>query len=127
MFGYLNYYYATTSLSASYSAEERYQANTTMIDVVQAESDDFDDATLVTTVESAYKKFLGETTTYNVAVYVVDDSALEGYDKDLETIRGLSKSKAKAVAEDGVMTRSADAVIVLDNDSGTVVSFQIEK
>lgn len=127
VFGYLNYYYATTSLSASYSAEERYQANTTMIDVVQAESDDFDDATLVTTVESAYKKFLGETTTYNVAVYVVDDSALEGYDKDLETIRGLSKSKAKAVAEDGVMTRSADAVIVLDNDSGTVVSFQIEK
>lgn len=127
VFGYLNYYFATTSLSANYSSEERYQVNTSMIDVVQEESDEFDDATLVTTVESAYKKFLGKTTTYSVAVYVVDDAALDGYEKDLETIRGLSKSKAKAVAEDGVMTRSADAVIVLDNDSGAVVSFQLEK
>lgn len=126
VFGYLNYYYATTSLSANYSAEERYQVNTSMIDVVQDQSDEFDQDTLVTTVESAYKKFLGKTTTYHVAVYVVQDSALTGYDKDLETIRGLSKSKAKAVAEDGIMTRSADAVIVLDNASGSVVSFEME-
>ena len=59
------------------------------------------------------------------AVHVVDEAALEGYEKDLETIRGMSKSKAKAVAEDGVMTRAADAVIVLNNDTGEVVSFQM--
>ena len=98
-----------------------------MTDVVLQQSDDYDNDTLVTTVESAYKKFLGETTTYNVAVYVVDDSALTGYDKDLESIRGMSKSKAKAVADDGVMTRATDAVIVLNNDTGEVVSFQLGK
>ena len=123
--GYLSYYYEHNSISGSYSAQERYEINTTMTDVVVAESDTYDDDTLVTTVESAYKKFLGETTTYNVAVYVVDEAALEGYEKDLETIRGMSKSKAKAVAEDGVMTRAADAVIVLNNDTGEVVSFQM--
>lgn len=123
--GYLSYYYEHNSISGSYSAQERYEINTTMTDVVVAESDTYDDATLVTTVESAYKKFLGETTTYNVAVYVVDEAALEGYEKDLETIRGMSKSKAKAVSDDGVMTRAADAVIVLNNDTGEVVSFEL--
>ena len=97
-----------------------------MINVVQAQSDEYDDAVLVTTVESAYKKFLGDTTTYNVAVYVVDENAVNGYDKDLGSIRGLSKSKAKAVADDGVMTRAADAVIVLNNDTGEVVSFEMK-
>lgn len=125
VFGYLNYYYATTSLSANYTAQERYEANTTMTGVVVDQCNEFDDATLVTTVESAYKKFIGKTTTYNVALYVVDEAALEGYEKDLETIRGLSKSKAKAVAEDGVMTRSAEVVAVLDNKTGEVVSFQL--
>lgn len=124
--GYLAYYYDHNSISGSYTAQERYEINTHMIDVVQDQSDAYDDAVLVTTVESAYKKFLGDTTTYNVAVYVVDDSALQSYDKNLEDIRGLSKSKAKAVADDGVMTRAADAVIVLNNDTGEVVSFEMK-
>ena len=124
--GYLAYYYDHNSISGSYTAEERYEINTHMIDVVQDQSDTYDDAVLVTTVESAYKKFFGDTTTYNVAVYVVDDSALQSYDKNLEDIRGLSKSKAKAVADDGVMTRAADAVIVLNNDTGEVVSFEMK-
>lgn len=124
--GYLAYYYDHNSISGSYTAEERYEINTHMFDVVQERSDTYDDAVLVTTVESAYKKFLGDTTTYNVAVYVVDGSALQSYDKNLEDIRGLSKSKAKAVADDGVMTRAADAVIVLNNDTGEVVSFEMK-
>lgn len=123
--GYLSYYYQTTSLSASYTAEERYAANTQMAGVIAEQSGEYDGDTLVATVESAYKKFLGDTTTYNVAVYVVDEGALESYDQDLETIRGLSKSKAKAVSEDGVMVHTADAVIVLNNDTGAVVSFEI--
>ena len=124
--GYLAYYYDHNSISGSYTAQERYDINTRMIDVVQAQSDEYDDAVLVTTVESAYKKFLGDTTTYNVAVYVVDENALDGYGKELGDIRGLSKSKAKAVADDGVMTRAADAVIVLNNDTGEVVSFEMK-
>ena len=124
--GYLAYYYDHNSISGSYSAQERYEINTHMIALVHEQSDEYDDAVLVTTVESAYRKFLGDTTTYSVAVYVVDESALESYGKDLGTIRGLSKSKAKAVADDGVMNRAADAAIVLNNDTGEVVSFQMK-
>lgn len=124
--GYLSYYYQTTSLSASYTAEERYEANTQMTDIIAEQSGEYNGDTLVTTVESAYKKFLGDTTTYHVAVYVVDEAALESYDQNLETIRGMSKSKAKAVSDDGVMAHTADAVIVLNNDTGAVVSFEIQ-
>ena len=117
--GYLFYYYNTTSLSASYSTEERYEHNTDMIGYVQ---EDYAGETLVTTVESAYKPFLGKEVTYTVAVYTVDENALAGYEKDLETIRGMSKSKAKAVAEDGVMTRVATATIVVNDKTGELIS-----
>lgn len=123
--GYLFYHYDHNSVSGSYTAEERYDINTEMTDVVKAQTDDWDEDTMVTTVESAYKKFMKGYTTYNVAVYVVDDAALEGYDKNLEAIRGMSKSKAKAVAEDGVMTRVSSAVIVLDDKTGEVLSFTL--
>ena len=43
----------------------------------------------------------------------------------LEAIRGMSKSKAKKVADDGVMTRVSGAVIVLDDKTGEVLSFTL--
>ena len=106
VFGYLGYYYKNNSLSASYTAEQRYEENTRMTQVVAQMEDTLDPDTTVTTVESAYKKFLTNEVTYSVAVYTVNEEALQGYDKDLETIRGMSKSKAKAVSDDGVMERS---------------------
>lgn len=123
---YLGYYYDTTSLSASYTAIQRYDANTKMTDILVAETDDYDDMTLVTTVDSAYKKFMGSDTTYNVVIYKVDEAALAGYDKDLEAIRGMSKSKAKAVAEDGVMTQVGTATIVVNEKTGNVVSWEVK-
>ena len=80
--------------------------------------------TTVTTVESAYKKFLSDETTYTVAVYTVDENALSGYDQDLETIRGLSKSKAKAVADDGVMEKQYTATVILNTKTGEVLSWE---
>lgn len=124
--GYLFYHYDTNSLSASYSASERYEANTRMGQIIVENVDGYDDATVVATVESAYKQFMKGKTTYNVAVYVVNEEALAGYDKDLETIRGMSKSKAKAVASDGVMEASATASIVVDNKTGEMLSIDIK-
>lgn len=124
---YLTYYYSNNSLSASYSADERYAANTNMTTVLVDKLDDYDDMTLVTTVDSAYKKFMGKDVTYNVVIYKVDEAALEGYDKDLETIRGMSKSKAKAVAGDGIMEQVGTAVIVLNEKTGEVVSCDVTK
>lgn len=125
VFGYLSYYYKTTSLSAKYSTEERYEKNTQMTQVL-AHSENLDPETAVTIVESAYKKFLSNEITYTVAVYTLEDGKLEGYDKDLETIRGLSKSKAKAVAEDGVMSYQETATIVLDDKTGQVLSLTVK-
>lgn len=125
--GYLAYYYDHNSISASYTQQERYDINTQMTDIVREQTGEYRDAVLVTTVESAYRKFLGETTTYQVAVYQVDEEKLSGYDQDLETIRGLSKSKAKAVADDGVMTKLGQATIVLNRDTNQVESFEFIK
>ena len=125
-FAYLNYYYRTTSLSASYSDEERYAENTRMTRVLEEEDAQIDPETTVTTVESAYKKFLTNEVTYTVAVYRVNEDALSGYDKELETIRGLSKSKAKAVADDGVLERTGTAKIVLNTKTGAVLDCSIE-
>ena len=103
VFGYLGYYYKNNSLSASLDQEDT-----------------------VTIVESAYKKFLSDETTYTVAVYALDRTALEQYDKDLDTIRGMSKSKAKKVAEDGVMTRVSTVTLVLNTKTGDVLQQSIK-
>ena len=126
VFGYLDYYYTNTSLSASYSDAERYQENTHMTEVLSQKNANIDPDTAVTTIESAYKKFLTNEVTYTVAVYQVNQDALSGYDKDLETIRGLSKSKAKAVAEDGIMEKVGTATIVLDTKTGEVLSYSMK-
>lgn len=122
--GYLSYYYKTTSLSSKYTAEQRYEENTRMTRVLAQEDPTLVPDTTVTTVESAYKKFLSDETTYTVAVYTVDENALSGYDQDLETIRGLSKSKAKAVADDGVMEKQYTATVILNTKTGEVLSWE---
>lgn len=124
--GYLFYHYDNTSLSASYTAQQRYEENCRMIDYVKDNTDEYDDAVLVTTVESAYKQFMRGKTTYNVAVYSVNDEALATYDKDLDTIRGMSKSKAKAVAGDGVMEAVGTAQILVNNKTGEVLEFSMK-
>ena len=126
VFGYLGYYYTHTSLSASYTTEERYRENTHMTQVLAQEDTDIDPDSTVTTIESAYKKFLTDEVTYTVAVYTVDEEVLSGYDKDLETIRGMSKSKAKAVAEDGVMEKVGTATIVLNTKTDEVLSYSMK-
>jgi ECF transporter S component (folate family) len=125
--GYLFYYYDTTSLSASYTSQERLDANQSMEEILRSEAADLDGETLVTTVESAYRQFGKGTTTYNVAIYVVDEAALADYDKSLEEIQGMSKSKAAAAAEDGVMTRTGSACVILDNKTSQVLDCSIDR
>ena len=122
IFGYLGYYYKNTSLSAKYTASQRYGKNTQMT-AIAAEKEGLDPNTTVTIVESAYQKFLTSEVTYTVVVYTVDEGALESYDQDLETIRGLSKSKAKAVSGDGILRPVTTATIVLDDKTGQVLSY----
>ena len=114
VFGYLFVHYDNTSLSADYTTEERIAANQSMLAPVYDNTDNWDDQSVVTIVESAYKKFLGEEITYTVAVYTTD---LEDVGND---IWKLSKSKA-AANED--LTRVATATVVVNEKTGEVLSF----
>ena len=115
VFGYMFVHYDNTSLSASYSTEERINANKQMLDALQSQnSQSVDtDASTVTIVDSAYKKFLGKEITYNVSIY----EAAEGVEVT-DALWKLSKSKA---ASHESLTKSGTAVIVIDESTGTVV------
>lgn len=114
VFGYLNYHYETTSLSASYSTQERIDANRTMQGIVLREGSV--DVEPVTIVESAKKPFLGSEITYVVAVYEVTGEA--GDD-----IWQLSKSKA---AKNDSLTRLGTATILIDSKTGQTISYDYQ-
>ena len=118
VFTYLPMHYNTTSLSASYSTDQRIEKNQSMQPIVLDNTDDWDDVTTMTCVESAYGKFLSKEITYTVAVYTVE----EGEEVD-DSIWMLSKSKA---AKHEALTRVATATIVVNDKTGEVVSFVIE-
>ena len=115
VFGYLFVHYDNTSLSAAYTTEERIEANQSMQPMVVECSDDFDDLTTVTIVESAYKKFLGHEITYTIAIYEV----AEGVEVN-DDLWKLSKSKA---ASHESLTRVGGAVILVDETTGQVISY----
>ena len=118
LFAYLPMHYSNNSYSANYSTEERIEKNQSMQPIVLDNTDDWDDVTTMTCVESAYGKFLSKEITYTVAVYTVE----EGVEVD-DSIWMLSKSKA---AKHESLTRVATATIVVNDKTGEVVSFVIE-
>jgi hypothetical protein len=115
---YLPVYYSEYSYSSKYTVEERIEKNQSMQPIVLDNTDDWDDVTTMTCVESAYGKFLSKEITYTVAVYTVE----EGVEVD-DSIWMLSKSKA---AKHEALTRVATATIVVNDKTGEVVSFVIE-
>ena len=118
IFAYLPMHYSNTSLSASYSTEERIERNQSMQPIVLENTDDWDDVTTMTCVESAYGKFLSKEITYTVAVYTVAD----GVEMNDEVWK---LSKSKAAAHEG-LTRVATATVVVNDKTGQTISFTIE-
>ncbi len=115
VFGYLFVHYDNTSLSSGYSTEERMEKNQFVQQVVLDESDEWDDKTTLTVVESAYKKFLGDEITYTVAVYEVADGV-----PVTDSMWGYSKSPAK---KDENLTALATVTFVYNETSGEVGAF----
>lgn len=132
--GYLFYHYDNTSVSASYSATERLDANRNVGKVI-VEEEDLKDAVVVTTVESAFHKFMKGKTTYTVSVYVVDEEALKTYEvKDpkekytdfettLEKLEAMSKSDSAAAAKDGVMAKVLTVEVTLVDRTNEILSY----
>ena len=129
--GYSVYAYNTTSLSASYVGNERYEHNIAMRDIV-LENADFGDETVVAVIESAYPKFMDPNVTYTVALYTVDQEELENNIAEakaadpestygLDTLNGYSRSPASA---DDALVMAGRATIVVDKKTGELVSYE---
>ncbi len=121
IFGYLDYHYDNTSLSASYTDSERVEKNKLMQELLLQECDDFDDVGTITVVESAMKPFLSDKVTYTAAVYTTAEGITAAEEA---ACWGYSKSKAK---KDPLLTRAGTATIVVDQDTGKVLSFELVK
>lgn len=113
---YLFYHFDNTSLSASYTTEQRIEANQSMDAVLDQELTGAEDKTTVACVEAAYRKFLGKETTYNVAYYAVAEGLS---DADYDNLWTLSKSKAAAHE---ALTRIGTATIVVNDKTGETIS-----
>lgn len=118
--GYLGYYYENTSLSASYTTAERVEKNTRMQDILTEQTGGGANTPTVAIIESAKKQFLGKDITYTVAYYAVDEDAYAASGGDLNELRKLKKSAA-AKSED--LQRLGTAVIVCNEDTGELISF----
>lgn len=120
--GYLffNYNVNHASRSAAYTDEQRIEANHMVDTLVHENTDDWDEETTVSIVESAYRGFLEKDTTYTVAVYTVDTEALEANGGRMDALWVYSKSKA---AKDENLTRVGTATIVVTEKTGKIQSF----
>lgn len=116
VFGYLFVHYDNTSLSSGYSTEERMERNQFAQEVILEESDEWDDMTTLTVVESAYKEFLGSEITYTVAVYEVAEGT-----QVTDAMWGYSKSPAK---KDENLTALATVTFVYNEKSGETAAFE---
>lgn len=125
--GYAVYSYNTTSMSASYSPEERLAKNEEMNAWV-CEQAGLDPEETVTIVESAFRKVGKPEITYTLAVYRVNEdvfnekaAADEAYTQD--TLRGYSKSKAAA---DDALTRVGTATATTDKGTGAHIELKVD-
>ena len=125
--GYLAYRYNTSSRSADYKTEERVEIQKNMADLVVQRTDDWDDETIVTIVDSAYRGLFQDETDYTVAVYVVDQAAFAAAQEadpsyGMDTLWSYSKSGPK---KDKYQTliKAASCSIVKNEKTGEILEF----
>ena len=122
--GYYVYHYNSTSLSASYTPEERAERNAALGSIVCARHSDLPAEETVAVVESAVPRFGTSQVTYSCAVYRADTAAIAeraaGGGAGMETVRGYSKTKAR---NDECLTFLLQATVVLDGKTGEVLSY----
>ncbi len=111
------YLHNTTSLSASYTTEERAAANLSSLERIREQDPELPAQDVVAVVESAYTPFLSSQTTWNVAVYQVNPEELAAKPADFGGFDAYSKSKAAA---DPALTRLYTAVVVTDGEGRTI-------
>ena len=99
VFWYGVHSYNTTSLSASYSPEQRLARNRAIETYVIEKHPELEADETVCIIESAYPKAFRPEVTYQVAVYKANISGAENAGELMAELEGLSKSKAAAREE----------------------------
>ena len=123
--GYSVYTYNHSSLSASYSAEQRLERNMTIGDAVMSRRPDLKDELIVTVIEEATSQVLSEEVTYRAALYRVDPDLLakrlaEGQG-GMRVLWGYSKSPA---SKDEALTLLTRATVVLDKKTDALIRYE---
>ena len=127
--GYLTYRYNSTSRSADYTDAQRLDANMAMTDLVQINTTEWDEETVVCIVDSAYRPMFTQETDYTVSVYILDGEAFaKGQHADgtytLETLFSYSKS-GPSKDKYGSLIKVATAKIVKNEKTGEILTFDI--
>ncbi len=125
--GYLAYRYNTSSRSADYSSEERVAHNHMMHKHLQDQQPElFEEDTIITIVDSAYRGLFEKETDFTVSVYKLDEEAFAAGQADNpsyteDTLWAYSKSgpkkdKYQSLIKIGTMemTRVEDTLEILD-------------
>ena len=113
--GYSIYSYNTTSLSASYNADQRLARNRAIETHILKNHPELDAEKTVCIIESAYPKAFSPEVTYQVAVYKADVTGSEEPDKLMTELEGLSKSKAAARNEMSLLFR--EEILLADENA----------
>ncbi len=125
--GYLYYRYNTSSRSADYSREDRVSHNHMMQKHLRDQEPAlFEEGTIITIVDSAYRGLFDTETDYTVSVYILDEAAFaagqaEDESYTVDTLWAYSKSgpkkdKYQSLVKIGTleMTRSEDTLEILE-------------
>ena len=113
--GYTVYSYNTTSLSASYSADQRLARNRAIESYILEKHPELNAEETVCIIESAYPKAFSPEVTYQVAVYAADVSGSDDPKNLMTQLEGLSKSKAAARSEMSLLFR--EEVLLTDKNA----------
>lgn len=113
--GYTIYSYNTTSLSASYSADQRLARNRAIESYILEKHPELNAEETVCIIESAYPKAFSPEVTYQVAVYAADISGSDDPENLMTQLEGLSKSKAAARSEMSLLFR--EEVLLTDKNA----------
>jgi hypothetical protein len=124
---YLAYRYNTSSRSADYKTEERVEIQKSMADLVLAQTDEWDNETVICVVDSAYRGLFQDESDYTVAVYVLDEEAFAaGQAEDpsytLEKLWTYSKSSPKKDKYQSLI-KVASCDIVKNEKTGEILEF----
>ena len=118
------YLHDQVSLSASYTAQERQEANLACREMVLEEDADLQGREdIVAIVEAAYHPFLGKEDRWEVAVYEIVAAGEEGAGKQPKTymdFAGLSKSKAASDPNLQLLYR----VRIVSEDDGKITTWE---